>query len=84
MITNSDSSLDNLQLTYRTLYSQTLPQLARQKHPAQGKWPVSLDHCFARIILDNTIDVDAKGVPRQQWDHVLKKPAIKNMTCEQL
>lgn len=61
------------------LYSKTLPQLARSGDPAQAKWPVHLDHCFARIILDNTV-----GEGKQQWDKVIKRPAVKNMTHEQL
>ena len=64
---------------WKTLYSQTLPKLARIQDPAQPKWPVSLDHCFARIILDNTI-----GKGSLQWDKVIKKPAVKNMTEEQV
>jgi O-6-methylguanine DNA methyltransferase len=64
---------------WKTLYSQTLPDLAKARDPAQLKWPVTLDHCFARIILDNAI-----GMGEQQWDKVIKKPAVKNMTEEQL
>jgi O-6-methylguanine DNA methyltransferase len=40
---------------------------------------VQLDHCFARIILDNTV-----GEGRQQWDQVIGKPAIRTMSGEQL
>ena len=63
---------------WKTLYTQTLPKLAKARDPAQPKWPVTLDHCFARIILDNTI-----GQGSRQWDKVIKKPAIKNMTEQQ-
>lgn len=74
----SASPLDSLRSEWSTLYSQTLPKLARSKDAAQPKWPVTLDHCFARIILDNTI---GRGV--LQWDNVIKKPAVKHMTEQQ-
>ena len=71
--------LESLREEWKVLYSKTLPQLAKQHDSAQSKWPVTLDHCFGRIILDNTI-----GQGSQQWDHVIKKPAVKNMTESQL
>ena len=74
-----ESSPTDLPSQWRQLYSETLPSLARARDPAQPKWPVTLDHCFARIILDNTI-----GEGLEQWDKRLKKPAIKNMSDEQL
>jgi len=40
---------------------------------------VTLDHCFARIILDNTI-----GEGQEQWDKRLWKLALRNMSAEQL
>jgi O-6-methylguanine DNA methyltransferase len=48
-------------------------------HHAQPRWPVHLDHCFARIILDNTV-----GQGTRQWDHVIGKPALRSMSDEQL
>lgn len=53
--------------------------MAKSRDPAQAKWPITLDHCFARIILDNAV-----GEGQQQWDKVLSKPAIKNMSAQQL
>ncbi len=73
------ADLELLRGQWKILYSKTLPQLAKQDDPAQSKWPVTLDHCFARIILDNTV-----GQGTQQWDQVIKKPAVKNMTAAQL
>lgn len=72
-------ALDSLRDEWRTLYCQTLPGLAKSHDPAQPKWPVTLDHCFARIILDNTV-----GKGQQQWDKVIAKPAIKHMDEGQL
>ncbi|KAF2720599.1 hypothetical protein K431DRAFT_203640, partial [Polychaeton citri CBS 116435] len=60
------------------LYREHLPKLAKQRETAQEEWPVILDHCFARIILDNAI---GKGMP---WTHVVRTPAIKHMNSQQL
>lgn len=73
------SDLEALRAQWTTLYSHTLPQLAKACDPAQAKWPVTLDHCFARIILDNVI-----GYGLQQWDKVLPKPAVRSMDEQQL
>ena len=69
----------SLQETWIELYSKTLPSLARARDVAQPAWPVTLDHCFARIILDNTV-----GEGQEQWDKRLKRPAVRNMSQEQL
>ena len=43
------------------------------------------DHCFARIILDNTVAVDPTTQrPVLQWDQAIKRPAVRNMTATQL
>ena len=68
-----------LQQQWATLFQSTLPALARIKDPAQPHWPVRLDHCFARIILDNTV-----GQGTQQWDRVIERPALRNMSEQQL
>ncbi|KAL8973174.1 MAG: hypothetical protein Q9183_000137 [Haloplaca sp. 2 TL-2023] len=68
----------DLRAEWKTLYSNTLPSLALSKSPTQEIWPVHLDHCFARIILDSVI---GDGKP---WTSRLKSPAAKNMTHEQL
>ncbi len=73
------SELEYLRTQWKTLHTQTLPNLAKARDAAQTKWPVTLDHCFARIILDNTI-----GNGLKQWDKVIQKPATKNMSQEQL
>ena len=73
------ADVDSLRSQWTQLYSKTLPHMARERDPAQPEWPVRLDHCFARIILDNTV-----GEGSQQWDKVIKKPAVRNMTAQQL
>ncbi|KAL8666639.1 MAG: hypothetical protein Q9202_001177 [Teloschistes flavicans] len=73
-----DGNLRDLQGEWHKLYSEILPSLAIAKSPAQTRWPVHIDHCFARIILDNVI---GNGGP---WTNKLRSPAIHNMTSVQL
>jgi hypothetical protein len=53
------------------LYKYLLPSYA-----VQSNWPITKDHCFARIILDN--------IHQAKWSTKTKKPAYKNMTDEEL
>lgn len=71
-------TLESMQQAWKQLYAKDLPAAAKSKSSSQKIWPVSLDHCFARIILDNAI---GKTVP---WPNVLKSPAYKHMTMNQL
>jgi hypothetical protein len=55
-------------------------QLIRHGLPAAARthpdWPIRLDHCFARVILDHVC-----GRP---WREVLPAPAYKHLSAEQL
>lgn len=73
------ADIEDLRRQWTKLYAQTLPHMAKNRDPSQPKWPVTLDHCFARIILDNSV-----GKGEQQWDEMIKKPAVRNMNEEQL
>ncbi|KEF62628.1 uncharacterized protein A1O9_00601 [Exophiala aquamarina CBS 119918] len=73
------ADIEDLRRQWKLLYAEILPQMAKDDDPSQPKWPVTLDHCFARIILDNAV-----GKGQQQWDKVIKPPAIQNMSEEQL
>jgi hypothetical protein len=53
------------------LVGETLPAMA-MKHD----WPISLDHCFMRVCLDTAL-----GAP---WHTVVRRPAIKYLSDEQL
>lgn len=75
---SSDPPIEDLQDKWNNLYRTRLPKLAKAKDPAQPKWPVQLDHCFARIVLDNAV-----GKVRP-WAQVVKSPAYKNMSRQQL
>lgn len=72
------SSTAELQERWNHLYKTQLPAMAKARDAAQKKWPVNLDHCFARIVLDNTVGRD------RPWNQVIKSPAYKNMSDEQL
>ncbi|KAL8944183.1 MAG: hypothetical protein Q9216_000607 [Gyalolechia sp. 2 TL-2023] len=70
--------MESLQNEWKVLYRGTLPSLAVSKSPVQNSWPVHVDHCFGRIILDNVIGKDTP------WMSKLNSPAVKNMTSAQL
>jgi O-6-methylguanine DNA methyltransferase len=71
-------AFDDLRERWTHLYREHLPALAKARDPGQKHWPVHLDHCFARIILDNVVGVD------KPWTDVVKAPAVKNMSSDQL
>jgi hypothetical protein len=49
----------------------TLPAAA-----AEHRWPIQFDHCFMRVLLDNTVgDV---------WHHVIPRPAIRHIAPDML
>ncbi|KAK7704753.1 hypothetical protein SLS57_010377 [Botryosphaeria dothidea] len=76
--TATSGRLVDLQEQWSALYKEELPRLAKARDKAQPKWPVYLDHCFARIILDNAVGKD------KPWMERVSKPATKNMSQEQL
>ena len=55
-----------LRARWRDLVERRLPAAA----PERPDWPVSLDHCFARILLDNAL-----GRP---WRELVRPPAWRN------
>ncbi|QDS76778.1 hypothetical protein FKW77_002037 [Venturia effusa] len=71
--------LQELQNSWKTMFQKTLPEAATSKSPSQSKWPVHVDHCFARIILDKVV-----GQGKSPWMTIIKSPAYKNMSEEQL
>ncbi|KAK4961220.1 hypothetical protein LTR10_001710 [Elasticomyces elasticus] len=70
--------MDGLQEHWNHLYKVHLPSLAKARDPVQKQWPVHLDHCFARIILDNAVGMN------KPWTEVVKAPAVKHMSDAQL
>jgi O-6-methylguanine DNA methyltransferase len=75
----SSQNLTALQESWKDLFQKRLPAAAVAKDPAQPHWPVHVDHCFARIILDEVV-----GGGHEPWIGKLKTPAYKNMTQKQL
>lgn len=74
----SVDTMEALRSRWIYLYSDYLPCLAQAKDPIQPSWPVHLDHCFARIVLDNAVGQD------RPWTGVVPSPAVKHMTEQQL
>jgi len=62
----------DLRARWRDLVERQLPQAARSR----PDWPVRLDHCFARILLDNAL-----GRP---WREVVAPPAWRNTPGDRL
>ncbi len=61
-----------LRARWRDLVERRMPAAA-----AGGRdWPVSLDHCFARILLDNALG--------QPWRDVIHPPAWRQMPAPDL
>ena len=67
-----DPNRPHLEADWLTLTRETLPALAR----ARG-WPVSADHCFQRILLDN-------AVGGRWYDAVTARPAYRHIAIEAL
>lgn len=70
--------IEALRARWTHLYACHLPALALARDPVQPRWPVHLDHCFARIILDNAVGID------KPWTQVVKSPAVRDMSARQL
>jgi hypothetical protein len=66
----------DLTTCYQLLVNDRLPHAAKSRSPTQSSWPVHLNHCFGRIILDSVCD--------KPWKEVIKSPATRNMSMEQL
>lgn len=75
---NPMATKEKLQEQWNYLYKEYLPTLAKARDEAQTRWPVIFDHCFARIVLDNSIGID------KPWTKVLPSPAYKHMSETQL
>ncbi len=67
-------NLESLRTHWLELMKKSLPNAAK----SHKEWPIRLDHCFGRVILDNVVGVD------RPWTQKIKSPAYKNMTKEQL
>lgn len=67
------TNITELRERYRTLVSERLPMAAQQA----GTWPISHDHCFARVVLDNVFE--------DRWDnHLNGRPADEHLSTDEL
>ncbi len=58
---------------YTQKVNHTLPETAQNS----DGWPIHLDHCFGRVVLDNLF--------QDEWyDHVADRPAYQNLSKDQL
>ena len=62
---------ENQRRRWLELTQVTLPAMARA-----ARWPIRLDHCFMRVLLDNALG----GV----WHHTVARPAIRHLSPAQL
>lgn len=62
---------DELEARWFALTREELPVMARDR-----SWPVHLDHCFQRILLDNAVGM--------AWREVIRPPAYRNASDQQL
>ncbi|ESZ90112.1 methylated-DNA-[protein]-cysteine S-methyltransferase [Sclerotinia borealis F-4128] len=75
-------SIEALQQSWKKMYQVLLPAAAKAdatENKIQHTWPVHIDHCFARIIMDNVV-----GEGEAPWTSRLKSPGYKNMSKTQL
>lgn len=70
-----DDARERLTRRWFALTRERLPELAKE-HDWPREWPVHLDHCFMRILLDNACD----GV----WREHMKSPAYRHAPLEVL
>ena len=62
-----------LRETYRRKVTEELPRAARDA----GDWPIRLDHCFGRVVLDDLFE--------DEWyDHVDGRPAYEALSEAEL
>jgi hypothetical protein len=65
--------ISELRAEYNRKVNESLPDRAQN---ANG-WPIHLDHCFGRVVLDNLFE--------DEWyDHVDGHPAYENLSPQEL
>jgi hypothetical protein len=65
--------LSQLRETYRRKVHEELPAEAQRS----DGWPIHLDHCFGRVVLDNLFE--------DEWyDHVDGRPAYEQLSAAEL
>ena len=71
--TLSGEDLSQLRAEYDRKVNEKLPAKAQ----SSDGWPIHLDHCFGRVVLDNLFE--------DEWySHVEGRPAYKHLSREEL
>lgn len=71
--TLSGDDISQLRAEYNRKVNQELPERA---HSSDG-WPIHLDHCFSRVVLDNLFG--------DEWySHVAGRPAYEHLSRSEL
>lgn len=76
------AEMEKLKEEYKELMNVTLPHAASSRSAAQDEWPVHLNHCFLRIVLDAVV-----GQGTSPWKDKISdanKPAIHQLSEKQL
>lgn len=61
----------------RKVYLQKVTEELPAKAQATDSWPITRDHCFARVVLDNIFE--------DKWSHhISRPPAYKQLSEDQL
>lgn len=71
--TLNGEDLSQLRATYQQRVSEDLPERAQ----SSDGWPIHLDHCFGRVVLDNLFGDEWYG-------HVDDRPAYKHLSQREL
>ena len=66
MFEETDPDEAEIRMRWRTLVDRDLPERAAER----PDWPVTLNHCFARILLDNAVGM--------MWREAISPPAWRN------
>lgn len=71
--TLSGTDISTLREEYLRKVTEELPSQAK----TNSGWPISEDHCFARVVLDNLFE--------NEWsNHIDGSPAYRHLTADQL
>jgi hypothetical protein len=71
--TLSGDDLSELRAEYKRKVNEELPEEAQ----SSDGWPIHLDHCFGRVVLDNLFE--------DEWySHIDGRPAYENLTKDEL
>ena len=74
-----DEPIAAMREAYLSLTRHALPEAARRANASGDAWPITLDHCFMRVVLDHLFG--------QRWDAAIDRrdgPAYRQLNATQL